>query len=119
MKQSVSRNAVTPIHREQTPPKNHYLFEWLGNRGLRQADVVRALCVDKATVSRWCAGYMPENKNLGPLIAYLQLESPSDLFRHPDDTWMRKFFEGRSKDEKEHIRRSLEVTFPKGNGTDG
>ena len=110
---------VTRIHKQANPPLIHYLMEWIEHRGLRQADVVRALGVDKATVSRWCRGDMPENKNLGPLIEYLQLEAPSDLFRHPNDTWLRRFFEGRSQEEIEHIQKSLEVTFPKRNGTEG
>jgi transcriptional regulator with XRE-family HTH domain len=119
MKQVQPMNAVIRIHKSKSPPRVHYIQEWIEKRGMRQADVVRALGVDKATVSRWCSGYMPENKNLGPLIEFLQLEAPSDLFRHPDDTWMRRFFEGRTREEMEHIKRSLEVTFPKGNGTDG
>jgi transcriptional regulator with XRE-family HTH domain len=110
---------VTRIHEDKNPRRIHFIAEWIDKRGLKQADVVRALGVDKATVSRWCSGYVPENKNLGPLVKFLQLEAPSDLFRHPDDTWMSRFFEGRTREELEHIRRSLEVTFPRGNGTTG
>lgn len=110
---------VTRIQRAARSRRMHYLPEWLEKRALKQADLVRALGVDKSTVSRWCNGLMPENKNLGPLVAFLDLDDPTDLFRHPDDTWMRRFFDGRSPEEVEHIRQSLAVTFPKRNGTDG
>lgn len=110
---------VDSIHSSKNPPRLHYLADWIERRHLKQADVVRALGVDKATVSRWCAGHMPEQKNLGPLIAFLDLEDPNDLFRHPDDTWIRRFFNGRSRAEIDHIRQVLDVTFPKRDGTHG
>jgi len=107
------------IHGSKNPNRLHYLADWIERRHLKQADVVRALGVDKATVSRWCSGQMPEQKNLDQLIGFLALEDPNDLFRHPDDTWIRRFFVGRSRDEIDHIRRVLEVTFPKRDGTNG
>lgn len=110
---------VTRIHEHKRPRRMHYIQEWIDHRGFKQADVVRALGIDKSTVSRWCQGYMPENKNLEPLIQFLELEDATDLFRHPSDTWLRRFFEGRTAEEIEHIKKSLAVTFPRRNGTDG
>ena len=110
---------VTRIHQDKNPRRIHFIAEWIKKRGMKQADVVRALGVDKGTVSRWCRGDMPENKNLGPLIDFLDLEDPIDLFRHPNEVWIRKLLEGRSTEEIEHIKESMTVTWRKKNGTDG
>jgi hypothetical protein len=56
------------IHGSKNPNRLHYLADWIERRHLKQADVVRALGVDKATVSRWCSGQMPEQKK--PRSAY-------------------------------------------------
>jgi transcriptional regulator with XRE-family HTH domain len=113
------QTTVTRIHQNKTPRRIHFIAEWLDKRGLKQAHAVRALGVDKGTMSRWCRGDMPENKNLGPLIDFLQLEDPIDLFRHPNEVWIRKLLEGRSAEEIEHIKESMTVTWRKRNGTDG
>lgn len=90
---------------------------WAERRGLTQADLARELGVDKGTVSRWYSGTSPGLLWQENLAALFSCER-EDLFRHPDENWMKRFLEGRSAKEIEHIRKSLEITFPKRTGTD-
>ena len=119
MKHAAPSTTVSKIHQDKAPRRKHFIKEWIERRDMKQADVVRGMGVDKGAVSRWCAGYMPGDKNLEPLIKFLQLENPIDLFHHPDQIWIWRFLEGRSEIETAHIQKSLEVIFPKKNGTDG
>lgn len=109
---------IASIHGGATPHRIHYLNEWMELRGVRQADLVKTLGVDKGTVSKWCAGRLPQEGNLLGIAAFLRIE-PNDLFRHPNDDWMARFLQGRSRDELERIKQTLEVAFPKADGTNG
>lgn len=56
----------------------------LERKGLKQADIVRALSVSKGTVSGWCSGTnIPRTDTLSALTAYLNVEL-SDLLCKPD-----------------------------------
>lgn len=83
---------------------------------------MRETGADKGQVSRWLKGSSPGRDWQLRLAAYFSGDEhspdPDLIFRHPDDHWMRRFFEGRSREEVERIKKSLEVTFPK-TGTDG
>jgi len=94
-------------------PRLHYIPEWAERRGLSQADIARELDVDKSSVSRWFAGSMPTEKWLVPLAALLQVDEIASLFRHPDDDWLERFFRGRSDDERQRIKATLEAAFPR------
>jgi transcriptional regulator with XRE-family HTH domain len=109
---------VTKIHKDKTPQRIHFIAEWIAFRGLSQADVVNDLGVNKGTVSKWCAGSLPQETNLAPIAALLQVDVPT-LFRHPDDDWLARLFEGRSQQEKERMIKTLNAAFPKATGTDG
>ena len=108
----------TSIHKGKTPFRLHYIPEWAAKYGLEQRDFIENLEVDKGTVSRWFAGRLPAEANLPRIAAYLHC-GVDDLFRLPGDDWMKRFFDGRPKAEIEHIKKSMETTFPKKSGTGG
>ncbi len=101
------------IHKDKQPHRFHYIVEWAKRRGVKQADIMRELGVDKSTVSRWFDGTIPVDKHLVALAAYLRAEEPSYLFRDPDDDWMLRLFRGRTKDEIERIQKTIETAFPR------
>ncbi len=103
---------VSRIHPSKQPRRPHYIEEWAEKRNLKQADLARQLGADKSLVSRWYSGSSPSVEWQARLAALFYCE-PESLFRHPDDDWLRRFFEGRSNAEIEHLKRSLETTFPK------
>lgn len=106
------------IHILKQPRRPHFIKEWAERRQLSQADLARELGADKSLVSRWFSGSTPGVEWQERLAALFHCE-PDALFRHPNDDWIRRFFEGRSDEEIEHIRKSMEVTFPKRSGTNG
>lgn len=106
------------ITARKQPRRPHFIPSWAELRNLSQADLARELGADKGLVSRWFNGSTPGVEWQERLAALFHCE-PEDLFRHPNDDWIKRFFEGRSEEEIEHIKRSLEVTFPKRTGTDG
>lgn len=79
---------------------------------MKPVDLARELGADKSLISRWYDGASPGVIWQDRLAALFHCE-PEALFRHPDDDWIRRFFEGRPKDEVDHIKRSLETTFPR------
>ena len=89
---------VTKIHSQKRPVRFHFIDEWSAKRGLRQVDLVRELPVDKSTVSRWFAGSLPKEEHLAALAELFQIEV-SALFRHPDDDWIARLLQGRSKED--------------------
>ncbi len=104
------------IHASKQPRRPHFIEQWAERRNLSQADVARELGADKSLVSRWFNGSTPGVDWQQNLAALFHCE-PEALFRHPDDDWMKRFFEGRSEEEIEHIRRAMEVTFPRKTGS--
>ncbi len=102
----------------EDPNRLHYIPEWAEKRGLRQADIVRELqeagaTVDKASVSRWFSGSMPDRKNLLALQALFGLDETASLFRHPDNDWIERFFSDKNEEERQRIQQMLEAAFPK------
>ena len=95
------------IHQSKTPHRKHFIPEWADARGLKQKDIVAALGADKSTVARWFNGQMPQDKWLEPLCGLLGTDT-GGLFRHPDDDWLSRLFAGRSKEEMDKIKQSLE-----------
>ena len=90
----------------------HYIAEWAVSRGWRQADLARSCDADKSLVSRWYSGATPGIEWRQRLARVFAVE-PEDFFTHPTDHWFKSFLTGRSLDEVEHIKRSLEVLFPR------
>lgn len=79
---------------------------------MSQADICRELDVDKSTVSRWFSGFLPSENKLPALAAALSIE-PNMMFRHPDDDWISRFFDGRSQEERARIIATIETAFPR------
>lgn len=100
------------IHPSKTPRRLHFIPEWAEKRGLSQADLVREVAADKATVSRWFSGALPSEKYLEPLAALFETEV-AGLFRHPDDDWIARFLQARSAEERERIQAVLNNAFPR------
>jgi len=103
---------VASIHKGKTPQRVHYLDLWADLRGKKQADFAKEGLADKSTVSRWFSGQLPTEENLNKIADFLELEEPSWLFRDPADDWMRRMFEGRSAEERERMKATLEAAFP-------
>lgn len=101
------------IHQGKTPVRVHFIPEWAEAMGKIQADFVKKGLADKGTVSKWFSGTIPTPDNLERIAAFLGREDIRELFRHPDDDWLARFFEGRSKTERERIKATLDVGFPK------
>jgi transcriptional regulator with XRE-family HTH domain len=103
---------IVKIHKSKQPRRPHYIAEWAELRGMRQADLARELGADKSVVSRWLSGATPGIEWQARLAALFHCE-PESLFRHPDDDWLAKFFEDRSREEIEKMKKLLELAFPK------
>jgi transcriptional regulator with XRE-family HTH domain len=107
-------NAVT-IHTDKAEARVHFIAEWLEHRGLSQADIVREIGVNKGTVSKWCSGALPGEDNLRTLAAFLEVE-PVELFRHPQDDWITRFFMNRSTEQLKQMVATLNAAFPRKEG---
>ena len=103
---------IAVIHKGKTPQRVHYLDRWAELRGKKQADFAREGLADKSTVSRWFGGQIPTEENLLKIADFLELDEPSSLFRDPADDWMRRMFEGRSAEERDRMKATLEAAFP-------
>lgn len=95
------------------------LPEHLSARGLEPMDLVRLLNepenaepVDKKQVYRWLEGKMPHTATLARIAAALHLDEPEDLFRHPDEIWIRQLMHGRTDEERDRIKATLMAAFP-------
>lgn len=104
-------NVVT-IHTDKDEPRVHFIAEWLEHRELSQAEIVRELGVNKGTVSKWCSGALPAEDNLRALAAFLEVE-PVELFRHPQDDWITRFFMNRSTEQLKQMVATLNAAFPR------
>ena len=109
---------VSKIHASKQPRRPHYIEEWASRRQMTQADLARELGADKSLISRWYSGSTPGVEWQQALADLFHVDAES-LFRHPDDDWLKRFFQGRSDEEIDRIKRSLEVTFPRRDGTNG
>lgn len=69
--------------------------------------------IDKKQVYRWLDGALPHPATQARIAAALGLDSAEDLMRNPTEDWIARFLRDRSDEELEHIKQSLEVTFPK------
>lgn len=103
---------IPRIHAGKQPRRPHYVREWAELRGLKAADVARAVEADKSLVSRWFAGSTP-TPDYQQKLAALFSTSPEGLFRHPDDDWLTRFFTDRTREEVERIKRTMETAFPR------
>jgi len=92
--------------------RRHFIAEWAELRGKRQTDIVRDLGIEKSTVYRWFAeGVIPSEKHLVPLAAYLAVEEPVRLFKHPDDDWLSQMFRDKTDEQREKAVAMLKLFF--------
>lgn len=113
---------ITRIHQSKQPIRRHFLNEWLASKGLKPADLVEMLNdpdrsmdleeIGKSQVYRWLGGQLPQPATQLRLADALGIE-PEALLRHPDDDWVARFMDGRSQDEINRIKATLENAFPK------
>lgn len=101
----------TRIHQNKTPIRRHFIKEWAEARNLTRADLARELGIDKSQPSRWWDGQMPQPAEQERIAAVFGIE-PEALLRHPDADWMSRFFEGRASEERERIKKAMELSFP-------
>lgn len=104
---------VTSIHKSKQPRRPHYIPEWAAHRGFEtQAELAKALEIDKSVVSRWYNGASPGLEHQERLADLFSLEDREQLFRRPEDDWLARFFRDRTAEEKERARKVLEAAFP-------
>lgn len=108
---------ISEIHQGKTPIRRHFLKEWMEVRDIKPKVLADGLDVDKSQVYRWFKGQMPQPKQQALIAEALNLENPDDLLRHPDDDWISRFLQNRSKEEVESIKQVLELSFPRKTGT--
>lgn len=100
------------IHPSKQPRRPHYLSEWMERRNLTAAEFSREIGADKGLVSRWLDGASPGQEWQDKLKEFFGT-GREGIFRHPDDDWLSRFFEGRKRDEIERIKQTLETAFPR------
>ena len=103
---------IVTIHSAKQPRRPHHVVDWAEKYNLTQADLARELGADKSVVSRWFGGATPSIDWQEKLAALFKCE-PEALFRHPDDDWLRRFFQDRSQEEIDRIKATLETAFPR------
>jgi hypothetical protein len=108
---------IDAIYSKRQPRRPHYLREWVERREFEtDAAFADAIWADKSVVSRWLDEHNASTpgpdwqRKLG--VFFGDEEDPADIFRHPDDDWIAKFFRDRRPEEIEHIKKSMETTFP-------
>lgn len=102
----------TAIHASKQPRRPHYIADWMERRNIKPIELAREIGADKGLVSRWLDGTSPGKdwqEKLGEFFGC----GPAGIFRHPDEDWMKRFFEGRRQDEVERIKQTLETAFPR------
>ena len=82
-----------------------YITEWLKYRGMSQAALARAIDTNPENISRWIM--QPWRLNLdamSDIAAALDLQSPAELFDHPDRVIARRLFlESAAKSAREYL----------------
>lgn len=108
---------ITSIHASRQPRRPHFIAEWMERRRLTAAELSREIGASESVISRWLHGGSPGaewQQKLGALFGC----GPDGIFRHPDEDWLKRFFEGRKADEIARIKATLEAAFPKASNGD-
>lgn len=113
-------NNTIKIHAGKTPTRVHFIAEWAEKRGLKQVDIVNEIGADKGLVSRWFKGTVPKPEYLEKLRELFHADDISSLFRHPDDDWIARMFNGKTEEQREKAIQMLRLLFnDQKTGTDG
>jgi DNA-binding Xre family transcriptional regulator len=91
--------------------RRHHIPEWAAQANITRADLARATGADKATVTRWFQGNMPQDQYLLQIAEALKC-NVEDLMHHPDEVWVMRFLQRRSDAERRRIKATLEAAFP-------
>lgn len=102
---------IERFKRERQHQRPHHIDDWCRVMGWRQVDLAERLDTDKSLVSRWFNGASP-SKHWQQKLAEVFHIQPEWLFRHPNERWIANFFEGRTPEEIERIKKALEALFP-------
>ena len=100
------------IHTTKQPRRPHYLSEWMEKRQITAAELARQTGADNGQISRWLDGAAPGQKWHDVLRDFFHA-GREGIFRHPDDDWATRFFEGRRREEIDRIKKAMEISFPK------
>jgi hypothetical protein len=104
---------LTQIYKGRQPNRPHFVPDWAELRGFKdQAALAKASGADKSVVSRWYNGASPSREWQLKLMELFSLDDPADIFRHPNDDWLAKFFHDRKPEEIDRIKQTLEAAFP-------
>jgi hypothetical protein len=104
---------LVEIYKGRQPNRPHFVPDWAERRGFKdQAALAKASGADKSVVSRWYNGASPSREWQIRLVELFGLDEPTDIFRHPDDDWLAKFFHDRKPEEIDRIKQTLEMAFP-------
>lgn len=101
-----------PQGAQRQPNRPHHIPAWAELFDMAQKDIVNAIGVDKAQVSRWFKGATPSPEWQQPLATLFET-TPEGLFRHPAEVWTMEFFAGRDAEEIDRIKGTLERAFPR------
>jgi len=113
-KQSIQRIGAGKASFRRTMLREH-----LAARQMEPMELVRLLNepesttpIDKKQVYRWLEGKMPHTDTLSRIAAALELSGPEDLFRHPDEIWIRQLLDDKTDEERARIKATLLTAFP-------
>lgn len=101
-----------PREKARQPRRPHFIPQWAATRGLKKADLARALDTDKSLISRWYNGSSPSLPWQQKLASYFGVSRES-LFRDPDEDWIHGVMADRSPEERARIRATIEAAFLK------
>jgi hypothetical protein len=99
------------------PRRPHFIADWMQRRSLSPAELSRQTGPDPGLISRWLRGASPSEpwqEKLGEFFVC----GRDGIFRHPDEEWIVHFLKGRSAEEVERIKLTLEIAFPKSDSGD-
>ena len=99
------------IHTTKQPRRPHYLREWMERRQITAAELSRQTGADKGQISRWLDGTAPGVKWHNVLRDFFNA-GYEGIYRHPDDCWATKYFEGRQQEEVDRIKQTMDLLFP-------
>jgi transcriptional regulator with XRE-family HTH domain len=102
------------MDKNRQPDRPHFIREWAEASRLTPNELAEAVKADKSVISRWYSGTAPSKKYQERLAAIFGCERDA-LFRHPSEDWLVQFLRGRSAQEIERIKATLNAAFPRKN----